>query len=202
MDKYKKLEREKNSSIFKILISVVFSILSGYFIYVLNGKGFFEGWEIYFAIACYILIIVVIIIIDIGTVHWICYNIFIDDGKLKIRDGFFSRIISIPLERIYYISSAPVGKGSDYETLLIIDKKIGHKKVKRLTLDEMPDKKEHTAAINWLEEMYPGRLFYYYRVCHHGYKFSYFFYLVYKNCDRCRLSDTSMSLVKDFVEKK
>lgn len=202
MDKYKKLKREKNSSIFKILISIVFSTLLGYFIYVLYDRGFFEGWEIYFAMACYALIIVTIIIIDIGAVRWICYNISVEDGKLKIRDGFFSRIITIPLERIYFVSSAPAGKGMDYDTLFIIDKKIGHKKVKRLSSDEIPDRKEHADAINWLKEMYPGRLFYYYRVYHHGYKFSYFFYLIYKNCDRCRLSETSMGLVKDFHSKK
>jgi hypothetical protein len=202
MDKLKKLDREKNAGILKILISIVFSVLSGYIVYALIGSGFFLDWEIYFAIACYVLIVINLLIIDIGIIRWIHYTVYIEDGKLKIRDGFFSRIIPIPIERVYYLSSVKLVKGIDYDTLLIVDKKIGHKKIKRLSLDELYDKKEHMEAITWLEEMYPEKTFYYYRVYHHGYKFSYFFYLVYRNCEKCRLSDVSISLVKDYAESK
>jgi hypothetical protein len=202
MDIYKKLEREKNSGILKVLISVIFAALSGYFVYTLTDSGFFIGWENYFAVGCYILILLVLTAVIIGIIRWIGYQMYIDDGKLRIRYSRFSREISIPLERIYYIDSTRSSRATDYDTIFITDKKTGHKKVRKLNEDELRDNKEHLKAVMYLKEMYPDRTFYYYRLYHHGYKFSYFLYMIYKNCEKCKLSDISMGLVKEFVETK
>lgn len=202
MDIYKKLERERNTGVIKIIISVIFAVLSGYFVYTLVDSGFFKGWEIYFAVGCYLLILVVLIIIDLGIIRWIGFNMYIEDGKLKIRYSRFSREISLPLDRIFYVNSAKSSKAADYDTIFITDKKTGHKKVRKLCDDELKNNREHLKAVIYLKEMYPERTFYYYRFYHHGYKFAYFFYLIYKNCEKCKLSDTSMVLVKQFVETK
>lgn len=197
----KKLEREKSTGIFKIFISLVFIILLGYFVYDQIMKHFFEGWQVLFVIACYFMVLVVLVLVDIGTLRWISYNMFIDDDKLKIRDGLFSRAILIPLDRLYYVSTIAPEKGVKYDTLFITDKKTRHRKVKKLDKNEFTGKMGHLNVIEELEDTYPGRTFYCYRVYHHGYRFSYFLYMVYKNCERCKLSEISMDLVRKLTEE-
>lgn len=199
MDIYRKLEREKRNCVWKVFIPLTIYGFTGYFLYLLIVGGFFVKWEAYFAVACYSAILPVLIIVDVGIIKWMHYDICFEDGRIKIRDGFLMRKISIPAERIYYVSSRRVGK-TDCDSLIITDKKIHHKKISKLSAMDFKDQPEHFDAIKELEYLYPGKVFYYYRVHHHGYKFYYFFYLLYKNCERCRFSDTGMELVKGFLQ--
>lgn len=196
MEVQRKLKRERNIYKLKIVLSFIFAVSLGYFVYKLILSGFFISWEIYFAAGCYVLILIFLFAVIFGVIRWMHYNIFIEDGRLKIRDGFFSKAVSIPIERIYYINSIRLKGNKDYDSLFITDKKTGHKKVRKLSEDEFSGKNEHLQAVQELKYLYPDRTFYYYRVQHHGFKFSYFFFMIYKNCERCKFSDTSMDLVK------
>lgn len=202
MDIHKKMGRERKKGLLTIFAPLGIMVFIGYFVYTLIAEGFFIGWEKYFAGLCYLSILASLLAVDFKIIRWLHYNIYIQDNKLKIRDGFFNRVISIPLERIYYISSTKPLGNFDYDSLLITDKKIGHKKIKRLTDDEFSNLKEHMEVIRELKDSYPDSTFYYYRVHHHSFKFQYFFYLMYKNCEACKFSITSMDLVRRFVEQK
>jgi Predicted membrane protein len=199
MDIYRRLEKEKKYNIRRLFIPIVIMSAAGYFVYALIDEGFFVGWEVYFAVACYIMIFTFVFAIDMKVMWWINYRIHITDGKVKIRDGFFSRVISIPLERLYYISSVRIGNEDEYDSIFITDKKINHSKIKLLTESEFKDESEHLSIVRELEDRYPEKSFYYYRVCHNGYKFLYYFYMLYRSCDRCRFSSTSMELVKGCI---
>lgn len=202
MDLNKRVEREKRKCLYKIFIPMTIMAFAGYFLYTLIAGNFFVGWEIYFAEGCYVSILMVLLVADVGIVQWMHYDIHIEDRKLKIRDGFFIRVITIPLERIYYVSSIRSRGSIDYDSLFITDKKIKHKKIRQLTEEDFKNSKEHFDVIQELKDTYPEHIFYYYRVQHHGYKFLYFFHLLYKNCESCKFSDTSMELVKRYVEQK
>jgi len=202
MGVYKKLENENKHNLQKVFIPLFIMILIGYFLYILIIEGFFRGWEIYFAAGCYMLILLVLICMDAQIIRWVYYDICIKDGKLKIKDSFFSRAINIPLERLYYVNSIKLDKYISYDSILITDKKINHRKVKPVTSDDLRDSEEHIRAIRELRERYPHKSFYFYRVRHNKYKFLYYFYMIYKSCERCKFSDASMELVKKYVEGK
>jgi tRNA G37 N-methylase Trm5 len=59
--------------------------------------------------------------------------------------------------------------------------------------------KKELEGIEELKFMYPGKKFYYYRVFHDEYKFYYYFYMIFRYCEKCKLSDTSMELVKKYA---
>lgn len=200
MDIYSKLEREKRRNWWKVLVPLIIYSLVGYFLYLLIVGNFFVKWEAVFAVVCYAVILLLLIVADAGIFKWMHYDIYFKDGKINIKDGFWIRKLSIPADRIYYISSRNMGN-SDYDSLIITDKKMHHKKVKKLSAIDFKDQKEHLDAIADLKYLYPEKTFYYYRVYHHGYKFCYFFYMLYKSCEKCRFSDTSMELVKSFFEQ-
>lgn len=199
---HKKLGWEKRFNVYKIVVPLIIMAAGGYFLNALINEGFFIGWEIYFAVGCYASIFVIIMAIDARIIRWMHYSIYIENNRLKIRDGFFSRVISIPLERIFYVNSSKLGDKLHYESLLITDKKINHKKIKPLVLDEISEKGEDSKGFTDLKEVYPDKTFYYYRVCHQGYKFAYYFYMLYKNCERCKFSDSSMEIVKMYSQSK
>lgn len=198
MNIHNKLEREKRHNILKIVFTTIIASAAGYFLYLLISGSFFVGWEIYFAVICYCAILIGLCIADLGIFRWMYYSIYLKDSVVKIRDGFFDRVISIPADRIYYISSRRRGN-LDYDSILITDKKINHKKIKRLSEEEFINEDERIEIIKELSEIYPGKTFYYYRVRHHGYKFFYYFYMLYRNCEKCKFSDTSMELVKGYI---
>lgn len=200
MDIYKKLEREKIYGLWKVIAPFIIFAAAGYFLHALIIGGFFIGWEKYFAFGCYTSIFFVLLIADISILNWLYYDIIFEDDKIRIKDSFFTRAIVIPLDRIYYISSIKLGS-VDYDSIIIIDKKIHHKKIKRLSEDDFIDHKEHIKAVRIIKDLYPDKTFYYYRIRHHGYKFFYYFYFLYKSCDRCKFSNTSMELVKIFAEQ-
>lgn len=202
MNVHKKLQKEKRRSLLKIFLPLILMIFGGYFLYVLILEGFFVGWEVYFALSCYFLIFAVLVIIDIQTLRWMYYRIYIEDGKVKIRDGIFSRPISLPTDRLFYISSSKISGGLNCDTIFITDKRLKHKKVKPLTEEVLKDCEEHRKALMELKNIYPEKNFYYYRVTHGGYKFMYYFYMLYRTCERCKFSDTSMEIVKRYAEGK
>jgi hypothetical protein len=197
MNIYKVLEKERKHNLGKIYLPFAIMAGAGYFLYALIAENFFVGWEMYFAIGCYILIVITLLVIDSKILWMMHYDIYIMDEKLRIKDGFFSRVISIPLERLYYVSTVKYGRG--YDSIFVTDKKITHSKVKMLSENEFKGTEGHLGVISELKDRYPCKTFYYYRVYHHGYKFLYFFYMVYKACDRCKFSNTSMELVKNCV---
>jgi hypothetical protein len=199
MNIQKKLRRERKSNLSKILIPLMVMFGAAYFLYSLAIENFFIKWELYFIIGCYSLIFLTLIIIDLKIIYWINYSIFTEDDKLKIKDGFLSRIIIIPIDRLYYISSS---KAYDqrYDSIFITDKKVNHKKIKLLNEDEFKNTKEHAVVIKELCARYPDKTFYYYRVVHHGYKFLYYMFMLYKSCERCKFSNTSMDLVRKYAE--
>lgn len=200
MNIYKKLQNEKKYAIHKIIIPLIIMAGVGYLLYGLVYGGFFIGWEVYFALTCYGLILVMLLILDMNILTRIYYNIYIEDNKLRIRDGFFSRIITIPLERLYYVSSVRIGDNGHYDSIFVTDKKINHSKIKLLSPDQLTN--EHLRVFEELKSRYPEKAFYYYRVKHQEYKFLYYFYMLYKSCDRCKFSDTSMELVKRYDHGK
>jgi hypothetical protein len=202
MNIYKKIEREKNINLLRVFLPLVIVFTVGYFLYEFIHAGLLVGWEVYFAMFCYISILITLIIVDLGIVRWIVYDIDIRDGKLRIKDSLFTRAIYIPLDRIYYISSMGTENDIGYDSIFITDKKITHSKIKPLAAGEFQTGHGHYSVINELKELYPDKKFYYYRVYHHGYKFLYYFYMIYKNCERCKFSDISMELVKSFVQQK
>lgn len=199
---HKKLENENKYSLQKILIPLFIMALVGYFLYILIAGGFFKGWEVYFAAGCYTLILIVLICIDAEIMRWIYYDIYIKDGKLKIKDGFFTRAIAIPLERIYYVNSIKLDKYISYDSIIVTDKKVSHRKIRPVESEGLNDSDGHLKVINELRERYHDKKFYFYRVHHNRYKFLYYFYMIYKSCEKCRFSDVSMELVKKYAEGK
>lgn len=197
---YKKMRNEKTLNIHKIIIPLIIMAVVGYFLNALIKENFFIGWEIYFALGCYILILAFLLVMDAKILMEMHYRIYIEDNKLKIRDGLLSRVIPIPLDRIYYISSSRKGEGLFYDSLFITDKKINHSKIRLLMEEELKYDSLHLMAARELKERYPDKVFYYYRVCHRSYKFAYYFYMLYKSCERCRFSDTSMEIVKRYTQ--
>lgn len=202
MDIYRRLEKEKNMNIRKMLLPLIIMAAVGYFLHALIAGNFFIGWEVYFAIFCYLLILGLLIILDTRIMWWINYAIYLDDDKVKIRDGFFTRIISIPEERLYYVSTNKLKDGRGYDSIFITDKRIKHSKIKCLSEEDFKNYDEHLNVIKEIEERYPDKKFYYYRVIHQGYKFFYYFYMLYRNCERCKFSTTSMELVKNYVDAR
>lgn len=200
MNIYKKLERERKVNLVKIYIPAVIMVVAGYFLYALIIKKFFLGWEAYFAIGCYAIILVTLVILEAKIVRWIYYCIYLEDNRVKIRDGIFSRTISIPMDRLYYVSTYKVNEG--YDSILITDKKINHKKVSPLSKQKFKNLNIHMKEIIELEERCPDKAFYYYRVFHKGYKFYYYLYMLYKCCENCRFSDVSMELVREYFIAK
>ncbi|KPU44612.1 hypothetical protein OXPF_16950 [Oxobacter pfennigii] len=200
MNVHKRIEKENSWSLRKILISLFLMGGAGFFLSVLIREGFFMGWELYFALACYFVILTALLIIDIGIIRKIYYKMEIDKGKLKIRDGVISRAIYIPLDRVYYIESMKLDDEIHYESIIVIDKKVNHKKIKAFNEDVMLRYKNLFDFYMDLKERYPQKSFYYYKVNHNRYKFIYYMYMLYKNCERCKFSDTSMDIVKRYVE--
>ena len=195
----KKLRRERKRNFRKIVIPLIIMSVVGYFLYCLVAESFFVEWELYFILVCYSLIFLGILIIDFKVLYWINYSIFTEDNKLIIKEGFLSRVISIPFDRFYYISSEKSDDKS-YDSIFITDKKINHKKIKILDKNEFINTKEHALVIKELVERYPDKVFYYYRIYHHEYRFLYYLFILYRNCERCKFSNTSMELVKIYAE--
>ncbi|HBM79776.1 MAG: hypothetical protein QME45_02835 [Clostridiales bacterium] len=200
MNIYKKLDRERIANIFKIYFTMGIMLISGIFLYALIQKGFFIGWESYFAVACFAAILLILLIFDADIVRWLHYDIIFKDDRIKIRDSMFERAISVPINRIYYVSTQKAAKKSEYDSIIIFDKRVNHKKVRRLDKSDFRGESVHLNVINELKNDYPEKVFYYYRVYHHGYKFLYFFYLLYRNCERCKFTDSSMELIKKVIE--
>lgn len=197
-----KIERETRAWLWKFLSPGIIITIIGYLLYLLAIEGFFIGWELYFMIGCYFSILVVLAEMGINTLHWIYYRIYINDGKLEIRDGFFSKTITIPLDRVFYISSVKLERKNYYESILITDKRIYHKRAKALEGQSYNGISKHLSEVEGMLRLYSEKRFYYYRVVHSRYIFYYYFYLIYRNCENCRFSDVSMSMVKRFVESK
>lgn len=207
VDISRRLEKERKVNIRRILLPLIIMAGAGYFLYVLIDSNFFVGWEIGFAAACYLAILCSLFLMDTRIMWWLNYTIYMDDNKVKIRDGFFSRVITIPAERLYYINTKKLddGRGNagrEYDSIFITDKKIHHNKIRCLSEEEFKDSAEHLNVVKGLEARYPDKKFYYYRVIHNGYKFYYYFYMLYRNCERCRFSSTSMELVKNYVNAR
>lgn len=201
MNAYKKLESEDRRNKRKIYIPLIIAGIVGYLLYLLINAGFFIGWEIYFIIVCYGMILLTLFVIDVKIIYFLHYDIYIENNKLNIKDGFIYRTILIPIDRLYYISSVEVKKNLAYDSIFITDKRINHKKVKPLREKDFSneDEIEHLKAIEELKFMYPDKKFYYYRVLHSEYKFFYYFYMIFRYCEKCRFSDTSMELVKKYA---
>ena len=201
MNVYKKLGSEDRRNIRKIYIPIIIAAIVGYLLYLLIDASFFVGWEIYFIMGCYGAILLTLFIIDLKIIYLLHYDIYIENNKLNIKDGFLYRTILIPIDRLYYISSVKAKKGLAYDSIFITDKRINHKKIKPLKEKDFSGKNEaeHLKAIEELKFMYPGKKFYYYRVFHDEYKFYYYFYMIFRYCEKCKLSDTSMELVKKYA---
>lgn len=197
---YKKIKNEKTINIYKIIVPLVIMAGMGYFLNALINENFFIGWEVYFALGCYILLLAFLLVMDAKILMEMHYSIYIEDSRLKIRDGLFSRVISIPLDRIYYISSSKQGRGITYDSIFITDKKVNHSKIRLLKEEDLKHAYHHLEAARELKDRYHDKTFYYYRVCHRSYKFVYYFYMLYKSCERCRFSDTSMEIVKRYIQ--
>jgi hypothetical protein len=196
------LEKERRHGIMMIFIPLLVMSGAGYFLYALAVKNFFVRWELCFAVGCYSLILLLLLIMDFETLYWMHFKIYLEDTKLKIRDGFFSRPVAIPLDRLYYISSERINGRSAYDSIFITDKKIHHRKIKPLGEEEFSNSSSHLEVVREMRSRYPDEVFYYYRLIHRGYKFMYYFYYMYKVCERCKFSDTSMELVKYCAEAK
>jgi len=179
MNIFRMIEKERKNDLRKIFIPLVLMAAFGYFLRALIIDGFFKGWEVYFAVICFASILFALLIIDAGIIGRIYYNIYVEEGRVKIRDGLFSRPVSIPLDRLYYISSVKLNGKLCYESILFTDKKVNHRKVKFINMEEFIEPCEHREAILELMDNYPERTFYYYRVIHKGYKFLDYLYMAF-----------------------
>jgi len=92
-------------------------------------------------------ILLVLICIDAEIMRWIYYDIYIKDGKLKIKDGLFSRAIAIPLERLYDVNRLKLDKYISYDSILITDKKVTHLKVKPVSKNKKKGRRLHLSFI-------------------------------------------------------
>ena len=195
MDIRRNIEREKEHRIAQILFPFVLILCTGYILYLLILGDLFVGWEIYFVLCCYAMIFISLTIIDAKIIWTIRYRICISGDRLRITDGFLTRTLVIPIDRLYYISTDKASSGG-YCTVFIIDKRINHSSIRPLSEERFKNFKGHLSIIRELEDRYLGKKFYYYRVYHSGYKFKYYLYMLYKNCDRCKFSGESMELIK------
>lgn len=199
MSIYNKLEKEKRSNLWKIFFPIAIFAAAGYFLYLLAEEGFFVGWEVFFSAACYTALFAMMLIFEFNVIKYMHYRIYFDKNIVKIKDSFFSRVISIPAERVYCIDSIKKDK-LNYDTILITDKKINHNKIRKLTADDFAGEDDRISIINELGEIFPDKVFYYYQVQHKGYKFFYYFYILYKRCEKCKFTGASMELVKGALE--
>lgn len=198
MDVERKIERQKNEYLRKIIIPYIFIMVLGYVLYLLLKKDFFIGWEIYFACICYFLILISFTFFIFPMIKSLIFNIIIENCKIKIKDGLFLRPIVIPIERLYYVDSI-VKKNKISSTIFVIDKKINHKKIKSFDLLK---NSEHKEIYHLFSTWYPDKKFYYYKTDNCDYKFQYFLYMIFRNCHNCKFSDASMELIKILFNHK
>lgn len=196
----KQLKREKTNKNRIVLVSIIIMIAMPYMVLILNNEGLFEGWEIYFAYlyAAFVDLLLLYNILRINSDR--NYEFYIENRKLKIKEGAIRSVFSIPLDKILYVDVLKKSK-DDFEALVIIEK--GKRNRSLIDLDEnfIKSNKEYKDALRQLSNMYPNKEFYTYTLKKTGSKKYYYLYMLYKNTYNAMFSTRAMEYVKRFTDE-
>lgn len=193
-----KKERSKNKKI--IGFSIVIMVIMPYMVVILNNEGLFSGWEIYFAFfyAAFVDLLLLYNIIRINTDE--NYEFYLENQKLKVREGIFKSTFSINTNKILYVD---ISKKSidDFEVLIVMEKGKKNKNFFDFNAHYVKKDGDYRNTYNHLVNMYPNKEFYSFILKKTGSKKYYYLYMLYKNCYNATFSTRAMGYVKRFIDE-
>lgn len=193
-----KKERAKNKKI--ILFSLFIMVLMPYMVLILNNEGLFSGWEVYFAFfyAAFVDMLLLYNIIRINSDK--NYEFYIENNKLKIKEGIFSSTHSVSLNKVLYVDVSQTTI-DDFEALIIMEKVKRNKGFFDFDPEYIKKDKDHKNTYNHLVNKYPNKEFYGYILKKAGSKKYYYLYMLYKNSYNAAFSKKAMEYVKRFTDE-
>lgn len=196
----KQLKKEKNRSKRLIFFSIFIMVLIPYIVVVLKDQGIFKGWQIYF-VYLYLATVEILLIINITKIIYDSkYDVILEDGKIKIKAGILSSLISIPLDKIVYIDVSNINE-HNFEILIIIEKGKRNKKFQNFNKEFIRKNDDYKMTYHYLKSNYENMDFYYYIIRRAGAKKYYYLYLIYKNAYGAEFSEEALNYLKMLMEE-
>jgi hypothetical protein len=195
-----RIKRENSKMTRTILTSLLIILLMPYMVYVLNQGGIFSKLEYYFALGCTTCVDILLFINMLKCYDELFLNYSTYGRKLKIKEGLFSFIYSVSLDKIEYIEVIEKKK-MDFEIVMLIKKGKFNKRFIEFNIGYV---KTHQQYKGIYEHMLSKEKIVNYHcvIIEKGSskKFT-LLYLIFKNSYNCEMSPRALEYVKKFMEE-